>query len=414
VILSKHYDDIPGFMSVIEKLNTRPPLVTVKEINKLKSQLAEVYRGQRFLIQGGDCAELYENSNYFYISSQIQLLFKIGLLIKKMTRRPCLYVGRIAGQYAKPRSSHFEERDGIKLKSYFGDIVNSYSFSKDSRQFDPERMLHAYEHSKFALKVINQLKFSNDPFINENLDDFLKLYSMSSFREIPDFFCSHEALLLPYEEALSRHVKGNYYNLSTHYPWLGVRTLSMDSPHLDYIKNICNPIAIKIDAGITEEMLINLVSAINPKNEEGRLTLITRLGAEKVSSKLPELINTLKAHNKKVIWSCDPMHGNTQTTENGIKTRNVTDITQELILTFKIHEKYGSQLGGIHLELTHEHVTECVGGKRSPVKQEDLLNNYKTPVDPRLNKIQALDMIEQVILELGGFLSKNTSTEAIA
>jgi 3-deoxy-7-phosphoheptulonate synthase len=357
------YKSNPSFTKIFNELSALQPLVSVAEIDQLNSLLKKVAHGEGFFIQGGDCAETFTNNHEAYINKQMEILLNVGTILKKSIKKPLIYIGRIAGQYAKPRSNFTETKESITLNNYFGDIINRFEFNDKARQFDPTLMLRAYKQAKFTLQILN--KHNNKIFV------------------------SHEAFLLPYEQALTKSINGISYNLSTHFPWIGMRTLNLNSEHVQYMKHINNPIAIKIGHDLTPNQLIKLILLLNPLNKLGRLTLIHRLGAKNISNVLPTLIKTIQRHKFNVVWCCDPMHGNTHNLKNGIKTRNLNHIIDELTKAFEIHQNHNSTLGGIHLEFTAENVTECIGGR---VKAMNLHSNYKSYVDPRLNKKQVIEL----------------------
>jgi 3-deoxy-7-phosphoheptulonate synthase len=334
-------------------------------------------------------------------------------------KRPITRIGRIAGQYAKPRSEESETVQGVTLPSYRGDIINSSQFSLSERTPDPRRMLKAYHYSAMTLNhlrtLINNgfadlhhpeywnLNFSLHPSLADKYHTIEHAVKHTeNLTENINFYTSHEALLLPYEEAMTQQAGPNkvWYNLGTHFPWVGMRTAKLDSAHIEYLRGIANPIAIKVGPEMHEDYLIKLIDVLNPQNEPGRLTLIHRLGAEKISETLPRLINAVKTEGKIVLWSCDPMHGNTRITRDGIKTRKFDDILLELTSAFQIHQHMGTYLGGIHVELTGEDVTECTGGARG-LTDDDLKHAYQSQVDPRLNYEQSLEMAMLIVQNQG-------------
>jgi 3-deoxy-7-phosphoheptulonate synthase len=398
-----------------------PPLVTSWEIESLKKQLAEASQGRRFLLQGGDCAERFEDCEPADITNKLKILLQMSLVLVHGTQRRVIRVGRFAGQYAKPRTEEFETRDGRTLPSYCGDLINAPAFDDASRTPDPQRMLRGYERAALTLNFIRSLvdggfadlhhpEYWDLGFVHhsprageyqrvvasigESLR-FMETLAGASVGEINrvDFFTSHEALHLPYEEAQTRRVprRAGWYNLSAHFPWLGVRTGDLDGAHVEYLRGIANPIAVKVGTGATRQWLQGLLDVLHPGDESGRLTLIHRLGAERIAELLPSLIETVQASGKRVLWCCDPMHGNTRRTAGGVKTRSFDDIVRELEQAFEIHHRMGTYLGGVHVEVTGENVTECVGGARG-LSESDLGRDYQSHVDPRLNYEQALEM----------------------
>lgn len=404
---------------VIAKIQKLPPLVTPIEVDSLKHQLAKVARGEAFLLQGGDCAEAFSDCNEAAVLNKIRILLQISFVLIHGLQKPVIRVGRIAGQYAKPRSSEHETINDITLPTYRGDLINSSEFTEDSRIPDPYRMLEGYHSAGLTLNYIRALvsggfadlfhpEYWNLQFAKQSSTEheyhkmiegihsaltFIKtIGSVSDALKRVDFYTSHEALHLYYEQALTRHQEsGKWYNLGTHFPWIGMRTATIDSAHVEYARGIANPVAIKIGPSMTKQWLISLIEMLNPENEPGKITLIHRFGAQHIADKLPALINAIKGSGMHVIWSCDPMHGNTLMTKEGYKTRSFNVILQELEHAVLIHQEHGSYLGGVHFELTGEDVTECVGGARG-LTENDLKVAYKTLVDPRLNYEQSLEM----------------------
>jgi 3-deoxy-7-phosphoheptulonate synthase len=406
---------------VIGEMSRLPPLVTSWEIEVLKTQLAEAAAGERFLLQGGDCAETFDACDSANIASKLKILLQMSLVLVHGTRKRVIRVGRFAGQYAKPRSEDLETRDGVSLPSYRGDLINAAGFTEAERTPDPHRMLRGYERSALTLNFIRSLidggfadlhhpeywdlgfvkhshRAAEYQKIVESIGEslrFMEALAGANVGEINrvDFYTSHDALHLPYEQAQSRRVprRDGWYNLSTHLPWLGMRTCEPDGAHVEYMRGIANPIALKIGPAMTTQWLGDLIRILNPGNEPGRLTLIHRFGADKIAKCLPPLIEAVQAAGSTVLWCCDPMHGNTERTAAGIKTRNFDHILKELEEAFAIHQRIGTYLGGVHFELTGENVTECIGGARG-LKESDLTRDYKSQVDPRLNYEQALEM----------------------
>ncbi len=406
---------------VIGEMSRLPPLVTSWEIEVLKAQLADAAAGKRFLLQGGDCAETFDACDSPNIASKLKILLQMSLVLVHGTRKRVIRVGRFAGQYAKPRSEDLETRDGVSLPSYRGDLINAAGFTEAERTPDPQRMLRGYERSALTLNFIRSLidggfadlhhpeywdlgfvkhspRAAEYQKIVESIGEslrFMEALAGASVGEINrvDFYTSHDALHLPYEQAQSRRVphRDGWYNLSTHLPWLGMRTCEPDGAHVEYMRGIANPIALKIGPAMSTQRLGDLLRILNPLNEPGRLTLIHRFGADRIAEILPPLIEAVASHGATVLWCCDPMHGNTERTSSGIKTRNFDHILQELETAFTIHERLGTYLGGVHFELTGENVTECIGGARG-LSESDLSRDYKSQVDPRLNYEQSLEM----------------------
>lgn len=410
----------------VKKLSNMPPLVTSWEIYKLKEKLAEVQNGKRFLLQGGDCAESFDDCNSSVISNRLKVLLQMSLVLIHGLKMPIVRIGRFAGQYAKPRSSNDETKNGVTLPSYRGDLVNKIAFDEKSRIPDPSRMLVGHASSAMTLNFVRALidggfadirhpEYWNLAWLEHSGDsteyqDMMKKISESiGFAEIlagrrlgnlsrVDFYSSHEALHLPYEQALTREVprQEGYFNLGTHFPWIGLRTNQLDSAHVELLKGINNPIGIKVGKETTKEHLIGLLNTLNPTNEAGKITLIHRFGASNIEQHLPRLIKMLQDEGLGAVWCCDPMHGNTESTSNGYKTRRFDNVKREVELAMEIHQSENSFLGGVHLELTGENVTECLGGARE-LCEKDLERAYKTQVDPRLNYEQSLEMAMAIV-----------------
>lgn len=405
---------------VLKQLSQLPPLVTPLEIIALKKQLADATLGRSFLLQGGDCAESFADCSGSNITNKLKILLQMSLILIHGLRKPVIRVGRMAGQYAKPRSADIEQQNNISLPSYRGDLINRAPFTETDRVPDPNLMLEGYHYSALTLNYIRALVhggfadlmhpeywaldfMQHAPLAAEYQDivnslsqamDFLKTISglqNSNLHQV-DFFTSHEALLLLYEQALTRQEHdGKWYNVSTHFPWIGMRTADLNGAHIEYMRGIENPIAVKVGPHASPESLTQLIETLNPHNEPGRLTLTHRLGALKVKELLPPLIETARSTGISVLWVCDPMHGNTGVTKEGIKTRRFDDILFELQQSFEIHQNMGSYLGGVHFELTGDDVTECIGGARG-LDENDLTRAYTSLCDPRLNYEQALEM----------------------
>lgn len=420
------YPDRSAVEKVLARLGRLPPLVTWGEVEHLKAQLAMAARGERFLLQGGDCAESFDDCTAEFIGNKLNILLQMSLVLVHGLQKRVIRVGRIAGQYAKPRSADTETRDGQTLPSYKGDLINGVPFTPESRTPDPQLMLRGYEHAALTLNYVRALVdggfadlhhpeywdldfVKHSPLKAEYHDIVKSIQSAMQFMETisgsplsdsqrVDFFTSHEALHLLYEQAQTHYVEPQqrWYNLSTHFPWIGMRTADLDGAHVEYFRGIANPVAVKIGPAMTAEQLQRLVDVLNPDSEPGRLTLIHRFGVKHVREKLPVLVKAVQATGKQVLWSCDPMHGNTETTANGVKTRRFENILRELEAAFEIHEGLGSSLGGVHVELTGEDVTECTGGARG-LTEADLERSYRSQVDPRLNYEQALEMAMRIV-----------------
>ncbi len=415
------YPDAEALRKVLAHLGRLPPLVTSWEIENLKQQLAGAARGERFLLQGGDCSESFDDCESSAIASKLKILLQMSLVLVQGGKKRVIRIGRFAGQYAKPRSVDTETRGGVTLPTYRGDMINCPGFSKVDRIPNPELLLRAYERSGLTINFIRalieggfadlhhpeywELAFvANSPHaaeytrmvetIGESLRfmETLTGYVLADINRV-DFFTSHEGLLLYYEQAQTRQVprRTGWYNLSTHFPWIGDRTRALDGAHVEYFRGITNPMGVKIGPSITPDEALALAERLNPQNEPGRLTLIHRFGASQVERCLPPLAEALRRKGKQVLWCCDPMHGNTETTRNGIKTRRFENILQELEQSYRILKACGSHLGGVHFELTGDNVTECIGGA-SGVTEADLGRDYRTQLDPRLNYEQAMEM----------------------
>ena len=428
------YPDQSAADRIVGEMHSLPPLVTSWEIEALKTQLAEAARGERFLLQGGDCAEIFAECDSQIIANKLKILLQMSLVLAHGTRKRVIRVGRFAGQYAKPRSSDTETRNGVTLPSYRGDLINGSGFTEAERTPDPTLMIRGYERAGLTLNFVRALidggfadlhhpEYWDLDFVHhspravdyqrivQSIGESLRFMetlagaSVGSINRV-DFFTSHDALHLPYEQALTREVprRDGWYNLSTHYPWLGLRTAQVDGAHVEYMRGIRNPISVKVgpDAGVAE--LIELLDVLDPDDEPGRMTLTSRMGVGHVGESLPPLVDAVQASGRTVLWSSDPMHGNTGVTSNGFKTRSFDDILSELEQTFAIHHDRGSRLGGVHFELTGDDVTECVGGARG-LAEEHLGRAYRSHVDPRLNYEQALEMamlVAERVAEMNG------------
>lgn len=388
---------------ILNKLSTLPPLVSFEEICTLKSLLKQVYERKRFTIQCGDCAELLEYCNEASIAERLGLLTRLGHVFASITGTPTVLLGRMAGQYGKPRNTLTELIDGKEIPKFYGDNINGHLQSE--REPDPNRLAEAYAASGLTINYLrtilaHDISSSNVTTQNGHSTEHGSRteQSVASFNalETPAVYTSHEALFLHYEQALTKLRRPNsaYYNASAHFIWIGDKTRHLHGAHVDYVRGLSNPIGIKLGPSTKPDELPDLLKAINPDSEHGKVTLITRLGADKVSDKLTALIVAVQKTKQPVIWQCDPMHGNTWTTGLGVRTRSFSDILAELVTTIKIHTALGSQLGGIHLETSSDDIVECVGGPGEPTVN-DLGSAYKTKCDPRLNGAQAESLIEQ-------------------
>lgn len=353
--------------NAVAKLSQSAPLVTPEDCDRLMLLLAKAANKQAFFIQAGDCAETFADCQADILQQKVHFLQHLATQLQNILNTDVITIGRIAGQYAKPRTALWESCNSLTLANYRGDLINAPEFDNNSRQVCSDRLLQAYQCAQKTLEYLDS----------------------------STIFTSHEAMNLYYEQALSRQAtNGKWYNLSTHFPWLGVRTHDLNSAHIEYIRGINNPIAIKIGPQTNPQWLQQLVLHLNPDSVPGHLCLLTRLGHQQVKQKLPQLIKAVQATGVPVVWACDPMHGNTYLSKNGFKTRRYQDIFSELELTLQSHREHNSYLAGVHLELTYENVTECLGGP-SNYREQDLGQAYKSLVDPRLNAQQSLALIEQ-------------------
>jgi 3-deoxy-7-phosphoheptulonate synthase len=420
-----HYQNPDKVSQVLEQLAALPPLVTSWEVEALREHIADAQDGKAFILQGGDCAETFADCRSDKIAAKLKILLQMSLVMLYGLQKPIVRIGRMGGQYAKPRSADHETRDDLTLPSFRGDLVNREAFTLADREPDPELMLRGYERAALTLNFVRSLidggfadlhhpeNWDLDWVQHSQLEDEYHeitrvISSPSEFIEsIPgeedqstqrvDFYASHEGLQLPYEQAQTRFLehRDRWYNLSTHFPWIGMRTAQLDGAHVEYFRGIANPVGIKLGPGMTDEWLLGLIETLNPDNEPGRLTLIHRFGAAGVAEGLPQLIKTVRKTGAKVLWMCDPMHGNTESASNGLKTRRFDNILSELQTSFRIHQEMDSWMGGVHFELTGENVTECTGGARG-LTDADLERAYHTQVDPRLNYEQAMEMAMRI------------------
>ena len=424
------YPDPEALDQALVKLANLPPLVTSWEILALRAQIAEAQAGRRFFLQGGDCAETFDEVCSPLITNRLKVLLQMSLALIHGLQMPVVRVGRFAGQYAKPRSSDMETRDGVTLPSYRGDLVNDVAFTEEARVPDPDRLLKAHAYSAMTMNFVRSLVdggfadvhhteywdlswVEHSPLaaefqkITESLGQSLRFMETLTGRDVGslrrvDFYTSHEALHLHYEQAQTRQVprQWGWFNLGTHFPWIGMRTAALDGAHVEYFRGIRNPIGLKVGPGMDREWLLGLLEKLNPQREAGRIVLIHRMGEAHIEDKLPPLIDAVKEHGGPVLWISDPMHGNTESTGDGIKTRRFRKIMREMELAFDIHRASDSLLGGVHLELTGENVTECTGGARD-LSDEDLKRSYKSTVDPRLNYEQSLEMAMLIVEKHG-------------
>ncbi len=407
---------------VLAKIKKFPPLVFAGEARLLQKNLAEVAEGKAFLLQGGDCAESFSDFHPDNIRDTFKVILQMSVVLTFGATCPVVKVGRIAGQFAKPRSQDTEVNNNIELESYKGDIINGIEFNDISRTPDPKRLIQAYNQSASTLNLLrafSQGGFANLHKIHQWNLSFVEDENAEKFKQISDrideclafmnacgindknvrqlyetnFFTSHEALLLPYEEAMTRvdSINGKWYDVSAHMLWVGDRTRQLDGAHIEFVRGIGNPIGIKVGPSTDVKELLKIIDVINPENTPGKITLICRMGADKISQKLPEIIKLVNKEGKTVVWTCDPMHGNTIKANSGYKTRPLGNIISEIQQFFQIHRAIGTYPGGVHLEMTGQDVTECMGGLQK-ITDEDLKNRYHTYCDPRLNASQSLEL----------------------
>ncbi|MBK6673991.1 MAG: 3-deoxy-7-phosphoheptulonate synthase class II [Proteobacteria bacterium] len=416
-----NYPDNAALESSVAALSRLPPLVVSWEVEALRERLAAAQRGEAFLLQGGDCAESFAECESDRIAKQLKVILQVSLVLLHGLKRPIIRVGRMAGQYAKPRSADTETKDGITLPSYRGDTINRPEFTLEARTPDPDLLLRGYERAGLTLNFVRALidggfadlhhpeywdvgflrhspaREAYERIVRSIADslDFFESLTGGPVHEAGrvDFYASHEGLHLHYEQAQTRFIPRakTWYNLSTHMPWIGLRTAQLDGAHVEYFRGISNPVGVKVGASMDSAWLQGLVTTLNPNNQPGRLTLIHRFGAKDIEKSLPRLIQAVRETGQTVLWVADPMHGNTESTVGGYKTRRLENIMKELELAFDVHEAHGSRLGGVHLEMTGEDVTECTGGARG-LSDADLARAYRTQVDPRLNYEQALEL----------------------
>lgn len=423
IIQVPDYPDGDLLDAVEESLSSHPPLVFAGEARQLKSQLKDVCDAKAFLLQGGDCAESFAEFHPNNIRDSFRVILQMAVVLTYAASMPVVKVGRLAGQFAKPRSTATETQNGISLPSYRGDIINGIDFTEEARTPDPNRMLRAYSQSAATLNLLRafaQGGYANLKSVHQWTLDFVGESGPGGrYREVADrigealqfmeacgvdpsrvqqlqgtaFYTSHEALLLGYEQALTRidSTSGDWYDTSAHLLWVGDRTRDIDNAHVEFLSGISNPIASKVGPSTEADNLIRLIDKLNPENEPGRLTLITRFGADKVENHLPALVRRIKQEGRKVIWSCDPMHGNMVRATNGLKTRPFDRVMTEVRQVFDCHRAEGTHAGGIHLELTGQNVTECTGGALA-ITEDHLKSRYHTHCDPRLNADQALEL----------------------
>lgn len=418
------WPDAAALSQAQEILKSLPPLVFAGECDELTQRLAQVERGEAFVLMGGDCAETFAANTADSIRARLKTVLQMAIVLTYGASLPVVKIGRIAGQYGKPRSAGNETVDGVSLPSYRGDAVNGLEFNEQSRIPDPMRLVQTYHASAAALNLIRaftqggyadlrQVHAWNQDFVSEStpgkryeqmaaeIDRALSFMTAcgadpEEFRRV-DFYASHEALLLDYEKPLTRvdSRTGNLYDVSGHFVWIGERTRNLDGAHVDFASRIQNPIGVKVGPTTTEEDLLALLKKLDPENKPGRLMLITRMGTGKIREVLPKLIDVVSKSGHNVTWVCDPMHGNTREAASGHKTRVFDDVIDEVKGFFEVHKAKGTHPGGIHIELTGDDVTECLGGI-SGVSESDLPFRYETACDPRLNRVQSLELAFQV------------------
>ncbi len=423
ILQQPNYPDLKELKEVEEKLKSLPPLVFAGEARSLKEELAKVCNGEAFLLQGGDCAESFTNFNANNIRDMFKVLLQMAIVLTFAGGYPVVKVGRVAGQFAKPRSSDFEEANGVKLPSYRGDIINGFEFDEKARVPDPKRMIEAYYQSASTMNLLRafsrggladlhqvhkwNLGFVKKPEIGEKYaklaDELTKTLSFMAACGITSantpvinqtaVYTSHEALLLPYEEALTRvdSLSGEWYDCSAHMLWIGERTRGINDAHVHFLSGVKNPIGVKIGPSAKAEDVVALANKLNPENEAGRLNVIIRMGADKIGENLPKILRELKREGLNIVYSIDPMHGNTVKTSNNYKTREFDKIISEVRSFFEIHKAEGTRAGGVHLEMTGQDVTECTGGALN-ITESSLEQRYETQCDPRLNADQALEL----------------------
>ncbi|MBP2385332.1 class II 3-deoxy-7-phosphoheptulonate synthase [Paeniglutamicibacter kerguelensis] len=413
------WNDNPHYAESIRELGSRPPLVFAGEVDVLRERLAAAAQGKAFLLQGGDCAETFDGATADKISARVRTILQMAVVLTYGASMPVIKMGRMAGQFAKPRSSNDETRDGVTLPAFRGDIVNGYDFTPKSRAHDPRRMVQAYNTSSATLNLIRAFTqggfadlrdvhswnkgFTTNPAhtayeqLAGEIDRAVKFMAAcgADFEALKrtEFFASHEALLLDYERALTRTDSRTElpYDTSGHFLWIGERTRQLDGAHVDFLSRVRNPIGVKLGPSTTPEDALALIEKLDPNREPGRLTFITRMGAKNIREKLPNLVEKVTASGAQVLWVTDPMHGNTVTSGNGYKTRNFDDVMDEVRGFFEVHDSLGTFPGGLHVEMTGDDVAECLGGA-DPIRQEQFDDLYESVCDPRLNHRQSLEM----------------------
>ena len=435
---SPTWPDLEHLARIETELARKPPLVFAGEARRLQDHLKMVSQGKAFLLQAGDCAESFNEGSADSIRDKLKVILQMAVALTYAAGVPVIKVGRIAGQFAKPRSDQYEEQNGVRLDSFRGHIVNDEAFTPEARRPDPDRLLDAYHQSVATLNLLrafttggfaalSRVHAWNQEFVANSLEgkryevvaddieralQFMKacgidLHDDSSLQGV-EFYTSHEALILPYEQALTRRdsLTGDWYDCSAHMLWIGDRTRQLDGAHVEFLRGVANPLGLKVGPSITSDDLLRLVDALNPENVPGRLTLISRMGSDKVTDLLPPLVSALRDEGRDMVWTCDPMHGNTFVASGGQKTRHFDDVLSEVAKFFAVHQSLGTWPGGLHIELTGDNVTECLGGG-SRLDEGDLNLNYTSICDPRLNATQSLDMAFHVAELLQSYSAAN-------
>ena len=417
------YDNVPKLNKITKKMKKLPPLVFAGEVRELKCELAKCADGKGFLLQAGDCAESFAEFHPNYIRDTFRVIMQMAVILSFASGVPVVKLGRLAGQFAKPRSSPIEKKGDLELPSYLGDMINCIDFSKKAREPDPERMIQAYNQAASTQNLLRAFAYGGyadlSTIQNWNLDFVKKSKQGSNFKNLANriseclnfmnacgvnnqnvrqlsetnFYISHEALLLPYESAFTRidSTTGDWYNVGAHMLWIGDRTRDLNGAHVEFCSGISNPIGIKVGPTTKHNELVKVINRINPKNEAGKIILIVRMGAGNIEKLYPPIIKAIKKNQLKVVWSCDPMHANTEKAKSGYKTRNFKNILSEVKSFFKVHKSEGTYAGGIHLEMTGQNVTECMGGMQK-ISDKDLSSRYHTHCDPRLNASQSIEL----------------------
>ncbi|HSN02890.1 MAG TPA: 3-deoxy-7-phosphoheptulonate synthase class II [Acidimicrobiales bacterium] len=441
VAQSPVWPDDEHLARVERELATKPPLVFAGEARRLQEHLALVAQGKAFLLQAGDCAESFDEGSADSIRDKLKVILQMAVALTYASGVPVIKVGRIAGQFAKPRSAPVEIHDGVSLEAFRGHIVNSETFTPEARRPDPERLLTAYHQSVATLNLLrafttggfaalSRVHAWNQEFVANSLEgkryamiadeieralQFMKacgidLHDDSALQGV-DFYTSHEALILPYEQALTRRdsLTGDFYDCSAHMLWIGDRTRDLEGAHVEFLRGVANPVGVKVGPRVDADELRRLADVLNPENAPGRLTLISRMGQNHVAESLPPLVEAMRVDGRDVVWACDPMHGNTFLASGGQKTRHFDDIMSEVSQFFAVHQALGTWPGGLHVELTGDNVTECLGGG-SRLGEDDLDVNYTSICDPRLNATQSLDLAFHVAEFLRDYASDSGAT----